>query len=40
VELTLLLANAEHVRNVPARKTDVKDAVWLADRLAHGLLQG
>lgn len=34
----LLLANAEHVRNVPGRKTDVKDAVWLADLLAHGLV--
>jgi transposase len=38
-ELTLLLANAEHVRNVPGRKTDVKDAVWLADLLAHGLVK-
>lgn len=38
-ELTLVLANAEHVRNVPGRKTDVKDAVWLADLLAHGLVQ-
>jgi len=38
-ELTLLLANAEHVRNVPGRKTDVKDAVWLADLLAHGLIK-
>jgi transposase len=36
--LKLLLANAEHVRNVPGRKTDVKDAVWLADLLAHGLV--
>lgn len=34
----LVLANAEHVRNVPGRKTDVKDAVWLADLLAHGLV--
>lgn len=34
----LTLANAEHVRNVPGRKTDVKDAVWLADLLAHGLI--
>lgn len=38
-ELTLLLANAEHVRNIPGRKTDVKDAVWLADLLAHGLIK-
>lgn len=37
-DLTLVLANAEHVRNVPGRKTDVKDAVWLADLLAHGLV--
>ena len=36
--LELVLANAEHVRNVPGRKTDVKDAVWLADLLAHGLV--
>ena len=36
--LKLVLANAEHVRNVPGRKTDVKDAVWLADLLAHGLV--
>jgi transposase len=36
--LHLVLANAEHVRNVPGRKTDVKDAVWLADLLAHGLV--
>src|SRR5688500_12140486 len=36
----LVLANAAHVRNVPGRKTDVKDAVWLADLLAHGLIRG
>jgi transposase len=36
--LKLVLANAEHVRNVPGRKTDIKDAVWLADLLAHGLV--
>src|SRR5262249_9779925 len=36
----LLLANARHVRNVPGRKTDVSDAAWLADLLAHGLLRG
>jgi transposase len=36
--LALVLANAEHVRNVPGRKTDVKDAVWLSDLLAHGLV--
>lgn len=34
----LVLANAQHVRNVPGRKTDVNDAQWLADLLAHGLI--
>ena len=38
-DVTLLLANAAHVRNVPGRKTDVADAVWLADLLAHGLIR-
>jgi len=36
----LLLANAMHVRNLPGRKTDVNDAMWLADLLAHGLVRG
>jgi len=36
----LVLANAMHVRNVPGRKTDVNDAMWLADLLAHGLVRG
>jgi transposase len=36
----LVLANAGHVRNVPGRKTDVNDATWLADLLAHGLIRG
>jgi transposase len=31
--------NAAHVKNVPGRKTDVKDAEWLAELLAHGLLR-
>jgi transposase len=35
----LVLANAGHVRNVPGRKTDVNDAMWLADLLAHGLIR-
>jgi transposase len=35
----LLLANAQHVKAVPGRKTDVKDAEWLCDLLRHGLLQ-
>ena len=36
---TLLLANAQHIKTVPGRKTDVKDAEWIADLLRHGLLQ-
>ena len=36
----LTLANAAHIKNVPGRKTDVKDAVWIADLLAHGLIRG
>ncbi len=36
----LVLANAQHVRNVPGRKSDINDAMWLADLLAHGLIRG
>ncbi len=39
-DFMLLLANAAHVKNVPGRKTDVNDATWLADLLAHGLIRG
>ena len=39
-ELELVLANAAHVKNVPGRKTDVNDAAWLADLMAHGLIRG
>jgi transposase len=35
----LVLANASNVRNVPGRKSDVSDAAWLADLLAHGLVR-
>ena len=35
----LVLANAAHVKNVPGRKTDINDAMWLADLLAHGLIR-
>jgi transposase len=38
-DFTLLLANAAHVKNVPGRKTDVADATWLAELLAHGLVR-
>jgi transposase len=37
---TLLLANAHHVKQVPGRKTDVKDSAWLAQLLEHGLIRG
>jgi transposase len=39
-QFELLLANAQHVKNVPGRKSDVNDATWLADLLAHGLIRG
>ena len=39
-EFELALANAAHVKTVPGRKTDVNDAAWLADLMAHGLIRG
>jgi transposase len=39
-DFELILANAAHVKTVPGRKTDVNDASWLADLLAHGLIRG
>jgi transposase len=38
-ELEVLVANARYVRGVPGRKTDVKDAEWIADLHRHGLLK-
>jgi transposase len=38
-DFALVLANAQHIRNVPGRKTDVSDAAWIADLLAHGLIR-
>jgi transposase len=35
----LLLVNAQHLKAVPGRKTDVKDAEWIADLLRHGLVK-
>lgn len=35
----LVLANAQHIRNVPGRKTDVNDATWIAELLAHDLIR-
>ena len=36
----LVLANARHIRAIPGRKSDVNDATWIADLLAHGLIRG
>jgi transposase len=38
-DFELVLVNAQHVKNVPGRKTDVGDATWLAELLAHGLVR-
>lgn len=38
--MEILVVNAQHLKAVPGRKTDVKDAEWIADLLQHGLLQG
>src|SRR6266568_6035207 len=35
----LVLANAQHIKQVPGRKTDVRDCEWIADLLRHGLLR-
>jgi len=35
----MLLVNAQHIKQVPGRKTDVKDAEWIAQLLQHGLLR-
>src|SRR5262245_2153842 len=39
-QFTLVLANARHIRNGPPRKSDMNDATWIADLLAHGLIRG
>jgi transposase len=36
---TIILVNAQHMKAVPGRKTDVKDAEWISDLLRHGLLK-
>ena len=38
-EFELVLANPAHIRNVPGRKSDMNDASWIADLLAHGLIR-
>jgi transposase len=37
---TCLLVNPAHIKQVPGRKTDVKDCAWIAHLLGHGLLRG
>jgi len=37
-EMELRLGNAQHIKAVPGRKTDIKDAAWIADLLQHGKL--
>jgi transposase len=39
-QFTVLLVNAQHIKQVPGRKTDVKDSEWIAQLLQHGLLRG
>jgi transposase len=39
-QFQILLVNAQHIKQVPGRKTDVKDAEWIAQLLQHGLLRG
>ena len=38
-EFTVMVVNAAHIKTVPGRKTDVKDAEWIAELLQHGLLR-
>jgi len=38
-DMVLTLANARHIKAVPGRKTDVRDAEWICDLLRHGLLR-
>jgi len=39
-QFELLLVNAQHIKTVPGRKTDMKDCEWIAELLQHGLLRG
>lgn len=39
-QFEMLLANAQHIKAVPGRKSDQKDCEWIADLLQHGLLRG
>jgi len=37
--IEVVLANAKHIKNVPGRKTDIKDSEWLCKLLKHGLIE-
>jgi len=37
-DFEVIIGNAHHIKNVPGRKTDVKDSEWIADLLRHGLI--
>jgi transposase len=39
-DFTCLLVNAAHIKQLPGRKTDVKDCAWIAQLLEHGLRRG
>jgi hypothetical protein len=39
-QFELLVVHAQHIKAVPGRKTEVKDAAWIAELLRHGLLRG
>jgi transposase len=39
-DFEVILVNARHIKNVPGRKTDIKDCQWIAQLLQHGLLSG
>jgi transposase len=39
-DIETIIVNAQHIKAVPGRKTDVKDSEWIAELLRHGLLQG
>jgi transposase len=38
-DFVVIVVNAQHIKQVPGRKTDIKDAEWIADLLQHGLLK-
>ncbi len=39
LNIDVMVVNAHHIKTVPGRKTDIKDAEWIADLLQHGLLK-